>query len=372
MVSRGTPQPISASAKSSPSRKLSRESPGISETERMASRTSGRYGTVLAATTLMRSATSTTATSMPSAEVPLIRPAILMRRAGSQPFQFLLQFIQQLQGFNRAELIYFEIAYAFGDRLVDRLEKLDLHRAGRPRREFLGYCVLGALVQCQNVAGSLNHRYGQTGQPRDLDAIAAVGAAGLDFAEEDHLIAGFLHGYMQIADSRQLIGEFGELVVMGCKQRAGADALVDVLDDGPGQRQPIVSSSAAPDFVQDYQAARSRGIQNDGGLGHLHHKRRTAARQVVRGADTGEHAIDDRKSRRAGRDERADLGQNHDHCSLAQVGRFATHVRARDDQEELAGRMEVKVVGDETQRFLFGQLFDNGMAASDDSDFARA
>src|SRR5271165_2850926 len=169
MVSRRTPHCATASANSSPSRKLSRDNVGTSGTFRIASRTSGGYGMVLVATTWMRSSMSTIATSMPSADVPLIRPATLMRRAVSRALQLLLQFVQQLQRFDGPQLIHFQIADALGDAVIHRLKKLDLHRPGRARRQLFGHRVLGTLVQSQNVAGPLDHRNREAGQSRDFD-----------------------------------------------------------------------------------------------------------------------------------------------------------------------------------------------------------
>src|ERR1039458_4157046 len=73
----------------------------------------------------------------------------------------------------------------------------------------------------------------------DFDAVAAVGLAGLDFAQEDDAVAGFLHGDAEVADAIKLLGQFGEFVVVRGEERFGARAGVDVLDHGPGQRQAI-------------------------------------------------------------------------------------------------------------------------------------
>ena len=108
----------------------------------------------------------------------------------------------------------------------------------------------------QDLAGALDHAHRQRGQARDFDAVAAVGGAGLDAAQEQDLVAGFLHRNVQIADAVELSGELGQLVIVRREESFRADVAVDVLDHGPGERQSVVGGRAAADFVEHDQAAR--------------------------------------------------------------------------------------------------------------------
>ncbi len=92
---------------------------------------------------------------------------------------------------------------------------------------------------------------------------------------------------------------------------------MDVFDHGPGQREPVIGRSAAADFVQHDQAARRGGVEDDGGLGHFDHERRSAAREIVRSADAREHAVDDRHQCGFGGEERSHLGENRKQRGLA-------------------------------------------------------
>ena len=92
---------------------------------------------------------------------------------------------------------------------------------------------------------------GHAGQARHLDAVALVGAALDDFAQEDDLVVPFAHGDVEILHARQAAGQFGQLVVMGGEERLGADLVVQVLDDAPGQAQAVKGAGAAADLVQD-------------------------------------------------------------------------------------------------------------------------
>ncbi len=61
-------------------------------------------------------------------------------------------------------------------------------------RQFLGHGVLRGLVQGQDLAGPLDDAHRQGRQARDLNAVAAVGGSGLDFAQEKDLLAGLFDG----------------------------------------------------------------------------------------------------------------------------------------------------------------------------------
>ena len=58
----------------------------------------------------------------------------------------------------------------------------------------------------------------QAGEPRDLDAVTFVRAAGDDFAQENDLLVPFAHGDIEIADAFAVLGEFGQLMIMRGKQ----------------------------------------------------------------------------------------------------------------------------------------------------------
>ncbi|MND51666.1 hypothetical protein D3C80_426590 [compost metagenome] len=87
-------------------------------------------------------------------------------------------------------------------------------------------------------------------------------------------------------------------------------------------------------------------MQDVGGFAHLDHEGRTAARQVIAGADTGEDAVDQRQLAAGCRHEAADMRHQHNQGRLAHVGGFTAHVRAGDHQH--AGVVvQCQVVGHE-------------------------
>ena len=55
----------------------------------------------------------------------------------------------------------------------------------------------------------------------------------------------------------------------------------------------VECGGAAADLVEDHQRARGRLVEDRGGLHHLDHEGRAAARQIVGGADPGEQPVDD-------------------------------------------------------------------------------
>src|SRR5260370_23350452 len=105
--------------------------------DKIASRTPGGYGTVFNATTpklrpgrlpigrrMPSCPTSTTATSIPSSDVPLISPTTRI-----SALQLALQLVQQLQRFDGTKLVHIQLADALGEAVVNGLEHLNLHRA---------------------------------------------------------------------------------------------------------------------------------------------------------------------------------------------------------------------------------------------------
>ena len=66
---------------------------------------------------------------------------------------------------------------------------------------------------------------------------------------------------------------------------------VQVFDDGPGDRQAIIGAGAAPDLVQDHQAAWSGIVEDVGCLDHFHHKGGLPGMDGILSADARKHAV---------------------------------------------------------------------------------
>src|SRR5450755_3884603 len=80
----------------------------------------------------------------------------------------------------------------------------------------------------------------------------------------------------------------------------------------------------------------------------------------ARWSDAREDAIENAECRFRGGDKTAGLVEKNDERDLAQVGRFAAHVRAGDDLNPVAIAIDVGVVGNESLR---RDLLDHRMAA---------
>ena len=190
-------------------------------------------------------------------------------------------------------------------------------------------------------------------QPGDFDAVAAIRLSRFDLVEENQLLARLSGRYVQVENALAGLGQGSELVVVRGEKGLRAHLAQDVLGNGPSDGQAVVCRGAAPDLVQQYQAALRRGVENLGRLGHLDHKGGTPLRQVVAGTDTREDAIDQRQRRGSGRHERADLGHHRDQCGLSQVGGFSAHVRAGYQGHETLVVVKVHIVLDESLAALF-------------------
>ena len=111
-----------------------------------------------------------------------------------------------------------------------------------------------------------------------MDAVALGRGAGDDAVEEDHVLVLLGDLDRQVADAWPVGGEIGEFVVVGGEQTAAADAVVQMLGDRPRQRHAIEGRGAAPDLIEDDQAAPRRVIEDRRSLGHLDHEGREVAR----------------------------------------------------------------------------------------------
>ena len=149
---------------------------------------------------------------------------------------------------------------------------------------------------------------------------------------------------------------------------------MQVLDAGPGDREAVEGRRAAADLVEDDQRTRGRLIEDRRRLDHLDHEGRTAAREIVRRADAGEQAVDDRRYARAWPARKSPSAPSARSARSAAVGRFARHVRAGDDGDapafgDLAG--EIAIVGDEGFARALERRLDDRMASALDRESER-
>ncbi len=143
-----------------------------------------------------------------------------------------------------------------------------------------------------------------------------------------------------------------------------------MLDHGPRDAQPIERRGATANFVEQNQTRWSRVIQNACHFAHFDEESRTAAREIVGGADARKDAIGDRKFRLARGNEAASLRHQRDQSGLPQVRGLAAHVRAGDQQKLLRLLIEVEIVGNESLAALAQQFFNHRMSPANDQQLA--
>ena len=224
----------------------------------------------------------------------------------------------------------------------------------------------------QHLLGAGDHRPRQAGKLRHMDAVGTVRRSGRHLVQEDHLTLPLLDPHAMAREGRKPLGQVGQLVIMGREEGAAAIDLVQVLDAGPGDRQAVESGGAAADLVEDHQRTLAGLVEDDGGLDHLDHEGRAAARQIVGRTDTAEQTVDDAEMGRLRGHEGADLGEHGDQRVLAQKGALARHVGA-GDQPDPAALREPAVVGDKPAFAAGGQRpLDHRMAAANHLEGRRA
>ena len=82
------------------------------------------------------------------------------------------------------------------------------------------------------------------------------------------------------------------------KQRPAAVDVVQMLQRGPGNRQPVIGGRAAPDFVQNDQRPVIGLVQDRRRFDHFDHEGRPPPRQIIRRADPAEQLADQPDLRR--------------------------------------------------------------------------
>ena len=238
--------------------------------------------------------------------------------------------------------------------------------------QFFAELVLALFVALEDFAGAVDDAAREAGEAGDFDAVGFVGAAGFDVAKEDDFVGSFFYGDVDVGDGGEEIGELGEFVIVRGEEGASASVLLQMLDDGPGDREAVEGGGAAADFVEEDEAGGSGVVEDAGDFAHFDEEGGAAAGEIVGGADAGEDAVDQRELGLAGGNEGAHLRHQRDQRGLAEVGGLAAHVGAGDQQELLAARLEAEIVGDEALAALAEEFFDDGMAAGDDEEFAAS
>ena len=136
------------------------------------------------------------------------------------------------------------------------------------------------------------------------------------------------------------------------------------LDHRPGDGEAVIGRGAAPDLVEDDQAARRRLRQDRGGLDHLDHEGRSAAREIVRRADPAEQAVDQAELARAPR------ARSSPAWASSTISAFW---RRKVDLPPMLGPVishsrsfgpRLQIVGDEALAALRQRLLDHRMAAA--------
>ena len=108
-----------------------------------------------------------------------------------------------------------------------------------------------------------------------MDTERVFRAAAHQLTKEDHLVVHLLHTHIIVLDPREVLLHFVQLMVVRGKQCTGLcfGMFMQILHNGPGNTDTIVSRSTASQLVKEHQRLRRNVVQDVRSLGHLHHKR---------------------------------------------------------------------------------------------------
>ena len=214
--------------------------------------------------------------------------------------------------------------------------------------------------------GPLDHVVGHARQLGYLNAVALVCAALDDLSQENDIVAFFFYGDAVIVHAGQFSFQLCQFMVVSGKQRLGPQKsrVADVLHHCPGNGQAVEGAGASANLVQNEQAVGRGVAQNVSHLGHLHHERTLAGRQVVGRTYPGKDPVHNADLGFLGRDKAADLCHKHNEGSLPHIGGFSGHVWAGDDGNPVLVVVQISVIGDE--HIVGDHFFHHRMSARPD------
>ena len=151
-------------------------------------------------------------------------------------------------------------------------------------------------------------------------AVAAVGSARHNTAQEDNILASFLNGNGIILHTAQHIFQSNQLMIMRSKQGLCPDAVMDIFHNCVSNAHTVKGAGTAAHLIKDNQTVFRSVFQNLRYLVHLHHKGALACRQVITGAYTRKNLIYRANARLTRRNKAADLRHQHQQRYLTHVG----------------------------------------------------
>ncbi len=192
------------------------------------------------------------------------------------------------------------------------------------------------------------HRFRHPRQPCHVDAVAAARRPLDDPVQKDDAAVFLRHIHRQVAQAPDLSLQRRQLVIVRGEERADVRPLVaQKLHGRPRDGQAVIRARPPPDLVEDDQAPRPRRVEDVGELLHLHEEGGLPLREIVRGPDAREDAVDHPDARPLAGHETPRLGHQHDERRLPHVGGFSRHVRPRDQKHARIVRIEPGIVADE-------------------------
>ena len=101
---------------------------------------------------------------------------------------------------------------------------------------------------------------------------------------------------------------------------------------GPRQSKAVVGARATSDFVHEDEAVRRCVVEDVCGFCHLDHECGAPAREIVRGANSGENLVDRTEYGFTCRYERSNVGEHGNQRHLTHVRGLPSHIRAGNDE----------------------------------------
>ena len=203
---------------------------------------------------------------------------------------------------------------------------------------FCGFFSVGSVFQCaQKGVRAKHHAGGHACHAGDFDAKGVRGSALGKGPQKNHAAVDLLDAHVAVGNARVILGQVIELVVVGSKEHQGlVRMIVHKFRNGLGDAESVVGGSAAPNLVEQDQAARGEPVEDGCRFGHFDHKGGFASAEVVAGTYAHEDAVQQGQLGLVGSHEAADLRHHGLQRGLPQQRGFARHVGAGEDPNAFA------------------------------------
>ena len=179
----------------------------------------------------------------------------------SFPVDDFLDFIQLVESLNRGQVVDIQILDFVPDLTQNGIVQLEeTQLIGTVRLDDTPFCWGDALLPVlpfqlfQDLIGPFHNRARHARHFGDMNTKAVFTTTGHQFTQENHLVVHLFDRYIVVLDEFEGAFNLVELMIVGGKERFGPTVgmLVDILDNGPGNRDSVIGAGSSAQLVEQH------------------------------------------------------------------------------------------------------------------------